>query len=83
VSQTYGVTRFCNNEGQLRRAMVVYFFTRYWTESGLNGAPDLLLGNKILDPSFPCSLIHAARTATVGLANGVHRSFRPFPTHLT
>jgi hypothetical protein len=36
-------------------------------------------GEQDLGSTFPCSLIHAASTTTVGFAKGVHRSFRPFP----
>jgi integrase/recombinase XerD len=64
------------------RHCAAYLVTRYWTESELSGPPRVL-GNKILEPSFPCSLIHAASTHTVGFAKGVQRSFRPFPWHRT
>jgi hypothetical protein len=75
---TCGETRFCNKEGQFFRATAAYLVTRYWTESELR-APPRALGNKILEASLPCSLVHAARRPTVGFAKGVHRSFRPFP----
>jgi len=42
-------------------------------------APPRALGNRIFEASLPCSLIHTPKITTVGLAKGVHRSFRPFP----
>ena len=75
---TCSETGFCNKEGQVFRAAAAYLVTRYWTESELR-APPRALGNRIFEASLPCSLIHAPKITTVGLAKGVHRSFRPFP----
>src|ERR1035438_100702 len=40
-------------------------------------------GKRKHDSSSPCSLIHAFSTVIVGLASGVHRSFRPLPSQRT
>ena len=62
-------------------AAAAYFRTKCWTASALR-RPPCAVGNRILVPSSsPCSLIHAVSTMTVDLANGVHRSLRPFPSH--
>ena len=69
------------SDGHVFCATAAHFRTKCWTVSALS-RPPRAVGNRILVPSSsPCSLIHAVSTMTEDLANGVHRSLRPFPSH--
>jgi len=70
------------SDGQLCSAARACLASSHWIASTLSGCP-CLVGNTGSVAELARSRIQARNTVTVWLVNGVARSFRPLPWHLT